>query len=167
MLGALRPSPPLGPGDKGWVWDAARGCVFHINSVTSSPRNQPFQCCRRTTVSPTQGRPACVPARCLAWKRRPAWASVTGFVGQVYQWHGDSRDSCEWFKGPSHGRAAQSLQVDEEGRRPPTSPGAPLPAEQAAPGQAAPLALQSPPPSWRWAPPGPQVAAGGPRGHPS
>ena len=62
----------------------------------------------------------------------------------MYQWHGDRRDSCELFKGLSHGRAAWSLQVDEEGRRPPTSPGAPPPAEQAAPGRRPPLPSSHP-----------------------
>ena len=140
------------------MWDAARGCIFHINSVASSPRNQPFQCCRGTTVSPTQGCPTCVPARCLAWKRRPA-----GPLSWV--WHGHSRDSCELSEGPSHGGRHGHCRW---ARRAAVHPPAPEPRCQLSRQLLAggPLALQSPPPSWRWAPPGPQVAAGGPRGHP-
>jgi len=60
-LGPLQPHPHQAPA-KGRVSDTAHRCVFRINSVSSSPRNRPFQCFRGTAVSPTRGQPACVPA---------------------------------------------------------------------------------------------------------
>ena len=53
--------PPPGPG-QGMGFRHGTQMRFRINSVSSSPRNRPFQCFRGTSVSPTRGRPACVPA---------------------------------------------------------------------------------------------------------
>lgn len=79
-LGPLQPPAPNQAPAKGRVSDMVRGCIFRIISVTGSPRNRLFQCFRGTAVSPTRGRPACVPACHLSWKRRPTRGGPGGPV---------------------------------------------------------------------------------------